>query len=280
VFIAGLGSELLRTSFVMVLITLALPGLPGCAAEPTKLDVPEDAKAGDLKAKLDSLPKKVSGESLQNEQFLAEVELIGRKRGQIVTLQDNDKLSAHARILVDGVSTLKGFTGWGTGTKLGATATVYELQSEPEPQSQAPKSELAQEPEKKNSLTLDAAITLQHELYQCYTTDEFGEKLYDLNAQHPRREFVKAQQQDFLMGLRELCLDVQKEVLPKYGFPGDQAGVRKMFSAMAPHLQDDRVQSMKEEINVILGLARPELVEGTWKGGLTMKLPPEEEAYM
>jgi len=62
---------------------------------------------------------------------------------------------------------------------------------------------------------------------------------------------------------QELMFNVQKEVLPKYGFEGSRAGVYKMMGAMGPYVEEPEFTELAEEINLLLGLRSP---PETWRG--------------
>jgi len=124
------------------------------------------------------------------------------------------------------------------------------------------------------SFTKARAMALQRELYAGFTTEEFEEKLTRLHQMHPG-----GTGKDYSLGLREICLEVQKEVLPKYGFPGNQSGVWKMMSAFNIFMQDEEILNMTDEINNVLGVTRPgakTVTDSSWYDGLS----PEDEAAL
>eukprot|EP00746_Dinoflagellata_sp_MGD_P152409 gnl/MRDRNA2_/MRDRNA2_83649_c0_seq1.p1 gnl/MRDRNA2_/MRDRNA2_83649_c0~~gnl/MRDRNA2_/MRDRNA2_83649_c0_seq1.p1 ORF type:complete len:735 (+),score=179.12 gnl/MRDRNA2_/MRDRNA2_83649_c0_seq1:76-2280(+) len=103
---------------------------------------------------------------------------------------------------------------------------------------------------KETHLTHERAVTLQQELLEGFSSDEFQEKLRQIRERTPDK---MAQVKEF----RQLALTVQSEVLPRYGFDGTDAGVKAMLIAFAPLLKDDLVKNLTLQINEVLGLPNP-----------------------
>lgn len=100
-------------------------------------------------------------------------------------------------------------------------------------------------------LSLEQAFKLQAELYDGFEDEIFQMQLSDLG---PRPDQGSPAMVGYMRKLRDLALNVQSRVLPKYGFSGDQAGVRQMVAAFGPHLENKDIQDRANMINDLLGM--------------------------
>lgn len=109
---------------------------------------------------------------------------------------------------------------------------------------------------KNKNINKQQAYALQKELHEGFSTLAFQKRLQRLREQEgiTHTEFLRLRQ--------DLMLEVQSEILPKYGFEGTPAGVYKMFGAMAPFIKDKEFKRTAEEINALIGLDSP---ADTWK---------------
>jgi len=94
--------------------------------------------------------------------------------------------------------------------------------------------------------TLERAKRLQYELHAGFSSEDFKEKLRAL-ADLPNLSAARRQTK-----LQILCLSVQKDILPKYGFEATPVGVMRMISSFAPFNSDPEVARIGAEIDHIL----------------------------
>lgn len=94
--------------------------------------------------------------------------------------------------------------------------------------------------------TKSTVLSLCEELLEGFNAPAFQQQLADLCANAPDSRVVT--------GRMELALTVQREVLPKYGFPGTVEGVEAMRETIIPFMIDWMVKKIVDEIDKSLGL--------------------------
>lgn len=99
-------------------------------------------------------------------------------------------------------------------------------------------------------LTEEQAVSLQHALLEGFRAEAFQHELAAVEREHGRgsRQFVIKRQ--------ALCLTVQSQVLPKYGFEGTPRGVVQMMKAMDPY--SHALAEAGQHIDVLLRNRDPE----------------------
>mmetsp|Transcript_48677 Transcript_48677/g.86502 ORF Transcript_48677/g.86502 Transcript_48677/m.86502 type:complete len:281 (+) Transcript_48677:110-952(+) len=90
------------------------------------------------------------------------------------------------------------------------------------------------------SMTRKQVLSMASELLDGFSTPEFQQKMDKMLSE-------KKSKQD--PGRMSLALEVQRSVLPKYGFPGNTLGVVMMLDAISPFEEDWMVQHMLWVIN-------------------------------
>jgi len=96
------------------------------------------------------------------------------------------------------------------------------------------------------SLTVEQALALQRELFKGFSQDSFQQKLGALERAHRKGSG------EYLKGRQELCLTVQRLILPKYGFESSQRGVFSMMVCMADFNHNPEFVEMGMKINALL----------------------------
>lgn len=95
-------------------------------------------------------------------------------------------------------------------------------------------------------LTKERALGLQTELWQRLATPQFQDQLEQCKEQGLEPlEFRKVRQR--------LVLDVQSEVLPKYGYQADASGVAEMMKEFDKFVDDPEVSANRDAIDQIIG---------------------------
>mmetsp|Transcript_22291 Transcript_22291/g.63988 ORF Transcript_22291/g.63988 Transcript_22291/m.63988 type:complete len:442 (-) Transcript_22291:32-1357(-) len=95
--------------------------------------------------------------------------------------------------------------------------------------------------------TLGRALSMQEDLIRGFANHDFQRALAKLIAEHPSKSGAA-----FVSKRRELALSVQSEVLPRYGFEGNDSGVSQMMSAFGPRHQCDEVGWNQGQIQMLL----------------------------
>eukprot|EP00931_Biecheleriopsis_adriatica_P085263 TRINITY_DN5959_c0_g1_i1.p1 TRINITY_DN5959_c0_g1~~TRINITY_DN5959_c0_g1_i1.p1 ORF type:complete len:350 (+),score=84.67 TRINITY_DN5959_c0_g1_i1:272-1321(+) len=113
-----------------------------------------------------------------------------------------------------------------------------------------------EEGDEEPTISYEEVTSLQKELRDRFAEKEFQVRLKEIeNNASSSGELARKRQ--------ELMLEVQSDVLPKYGFEGSRAGVYKMMGAMGPFVEEPEFTELAEEINCLLGLRSP---PETWRG--------------
>lgn len=86
-------------------------------------------------------------------------------------------------------------------------------------------------------------LTLLTELLAGYSSDDFQQQLTDLAKHNSNKSDLRC-----VEGRLALTLAVQKQVLPRYGFTGDEDGVLAMKMAVRKHMGDPRVARKSMDI--------------------------------
>jgi len=86
------------------------------------------------------------------------------------------------------------------------------------------------------------------DLYDGFATEDFQKKLAELDAQYTKGSARHAGQR------QKLFLEVQKLVLPKYGFDGNFKGVMDMMSAVQQFNSDEEFAYKSYLVNELVGL--------------------------
>eukprot|EP00747_Dinoflagellata_sp_TGD_P180678 gnl/TRDRNA2_/TRDRNA2_33541_c0_seq1.p1 gnl/TRDRNA2_/TRDRNA2_33541_c0~~gnl/TRDRNA2_/TRDRNA2_33541_c0_seq1.p1 ORF type:complete len:187 (+),score=34.71 gnl/TRDRNA2_/TRDRNA2_33541_c0_seq1:148-708(+) len=111
------------------------------------------------------------------------------------------------------------------------------------------------------------AVSLQKELLDGFRDPDFQAALLGL-----LREWGGPDASGHLHGRRELCLEVQQRVLPKYGFEGTREGVRDMIQTLEAMMEySEELREGAVQIADALGLAPPvkcAATPTTWACGL------------
>jgi len=185
--------------------------------------VPGTANMGDVKAA-------VAGK-LGRPDIMAKGRLVRRAgdAGAFTSFTDAEKLGSRRSLLLMGVDSL-------------------------EPAPDAPAGSAAQiDPDAKQagghpSLTLEQALSLQRDLLRGFSSEDFQEKLRELQATHPKgsRQFNTERQR--------LFLTVQGAVLPEHGFEGSQRGVWQMMQALGAFNGHAEFDALGLQLNLALGL--------------------------
>lgn len=105
-------------------------------------------------------------------------------------------------------------------------------------------------------LTYEECTRLQRELRDQFQIPTFQAKLKALKA-------LDVTPTEFAQKRQNLMLEVQRLILPRYGFEGSRVGVFKMMAAMGPYVERPEFVELASEINSLLGLRSP---PQTWQG--------------
>jgi len=100
------------------------------------------------------------------------------------------------------------------------------------------------------TLSLEAALQLQRELYEGFANKDFQAELRELEEQHGKGYEGYGGEAE----RTALYLTVQSAILPKYGFEGSQAGVVAMLEAASCHNTNEEFRENRRMLNQLLGL--------------------------
>jgi len=101
------------------------------------------------------------------------------------------------------------------------------------------------------TLTKEQARAIQVRLFERYQDLNFQNAITAIKNKHPDTESFEHRQE-----LKRLVREVQRDVLPGFGFSGDDKGVEEMLEQMVRFMNDPEIRLNAEEINSCLGLKR------------------------
>lgn len=104
-------------------------------------------------------------------------------------------------------------------------------------------------------LTEKQALDLEYEIFEAITSPEFLVQVQDVHA----KSEAGLLDRPLTIVIRNLALQEQKIILPRYGFEGSAFGVKEMMEAMKPFLYHPQVNFWNSKVNSALYLPPQEI---------------------
>jgi len=113
-------------------------------------------------------------------------------------------------------------------------------------------------------MSREEALAMQKELYAKFSSDLFQKSLMALGT--------KRKDPKYIHGRVELVFEVQKEVIPKFGFEATVKGAREMVKVLDEYAKtDSEFRSLATHINVLLGVHAEQPTEMSREDALVMQ---------